>query len=144
MSHRFSTNSIFFFSRQCYLTIRQKPHHVLKQTVWNRLHLGKKLFLRLSRNSPHFMQPKVYYLIYNSSPLLHILVHKNSVHFFFLQSSLTSHFHLRLGLPSGLFASGFPVNNVHGFSPSAIPPTRPTLSYPPLPDHQIMSDEQYK
>ena len=54
-----SVLTAFFFSRHCYLTIRQKPQHLLKQTaLWNRIHLGRKYFLSLSRNSPHFMQPE--------------------------------------------------------------------------------------
>jgi hypothetical protein len=54
-----SVLTAFFLRRQCYLTIRQKPYHVLKQiALWNRLHLGRKYFLSLSRNSQHFMQPE--------------------------------------------------------------------------------------
>ena len=54
---------------------------------------------------------------------------------------IISHFHLLLGLPSGLFASGFPVNKVHGFSPSAIPPylfyRRKYIGIPTSPQHLL-------
>lgn len=47
-----SVLTAFFLSKQSYLTVRQKPYHVLKLiTLWNRLHLRRKHFLSLSRNS---------------------------------------------------------------------------------------------
>ena len=149
MSHRSSTNNIFFLSRQCYLTIRQKPHNVVKKKqLYGTGSIWEESFSSACQKIPLVLcKPKVYYPIYNSSPLLLILVHKNSVHIIiiiFLHSGLTSHFHLRLGFPSGLFASGFPANNVHGFSPSAIHPTRPApLNHLHL-INQIIYDEQYK
>jgi hypothetical protein len=62
--------------------------------------------------------PKVYYRVHKSPPLVSILSQINRVHTTPSYRSKT-HFnivhHLRSGLPSGLFPSGFPTNILYAF-----------------------------
>jgi hypothetical protein len=65
-----------------------------------------------------FLSAKVYYRIHKSSPPVSILSHINQVHTtpshpISTKSILILSTRLRLGLPSGLFPSGFPTNNLH-------------------------------
>jgi hypothetical protein len=61
--------------------------------------------------------PKVHYRVHNSPPLVPILSQIDPVHTItcYLRSMLIFSTHLRLGLPSGLFPSGFPTNILHAF-----------------------------
>jgi hypothetical protein len=75
-------------------------------------------------------KPKVQYPVQKTSPLVPILCHINPIHS--IPSYLSKiHFnivhHLRLGLPSGFFPSGFPLPSHSGYMP------RP--SHPSLLDH---------
>jgi hypothetical protein len=61
--------------------------------------------------------PKVHYRVHKSPPLVPILSHIDPVHTIpsYLRSILVLFTHLRLGLPSGLFSSGFPTNILYAF-----------------------------
>jgi hypothetical protein len=62
-------------------------------------------------------KPKVHYRVHKSPPLLPILTLINPVHTTpcYLRSILILSSHLRLGLPSGLFPSGFPTKILYQF-----------------------------
>jgi hypothetical protein len=65
------------------------------------------------------MEPEGYY-VHKSPPLVPILSQINEVHNIpsYLRSILILSNHLRLGLPSGLFPSGFPtISYMHSSSP---------------------------
>jgi hypothetical protein len=82
-----------------YLTNQLKP--------WSRVLLQKLSVAQLLKNFPTVLwNPKVHYHIHKIPALVSILSQINPVH---TTSILTLSFRLRLGLPSGLFASGFPM-----------------------------------
>jgi hypothetical protein len=65
------------------------------------------------------MEPKGY-LFHNNSPLVTILNHTNTVHttpYYLYKIQLILSTHLHIGLPSGLFPSGFPTNNLYSLLP---------------------------
>jgi hypothetical protein len=67
-------------------------------------------------NSPCFMGPKVHYRVHKSPPYVPNLIQVNAVHDIpkiSLRSIPTLPSHLRLGLPRGLFLSGFPTNSLY-------------------------------
>jgi hypothetical protein len=61
--------------------------------------------------------PKVHHRVHKSLPLVPILSHIDPVHTIlsYLRSIFILSTHLRLGLPSGLFPSGFPTNILYAF-----------------------------
>jgi hypothetical protein len=74
--------------------------------------------------------PKVHYCIHKSNPLVRILSRINPIqsipsHPISLRSILMLSTYLRLGLPSGLFPSGFPPNILYAFILSPISATFP-------------------
>jgi hypothetical protein len=77
---------------------------------------GAEPFLRsrqlcsYSRSSQHFMELKVQYRVHKSAPLVPILSHINPI--YTIPSILILSTHLGLGLPSGLFPSGYRTNIV--------------------------------
>jgi hypothetical protein len=65
-----------------------------------------------------FWNPKVHYRVHKSLPLDTMLSQTNSVHTippYFYNTHFTSPSHLHLGLPSGLFPSGFPTKILYTF-----------------------------
>jgi hypothetical protein len=76
-------------------------------------------FLVILRN------PKVHHRVYKSPPLVPILSQFDPVPTIpsYLSKILSTH--LRLGIPSGLFPSGFPTNILYAFLVSPIRATRP-------------------
>jgi hypothetical protein len=71
--------------------------------------------------------PNVHYRVHKSPLLVHILTQINPIHTFpsYLRSILILSTYLRLGLPSGLFPSGFPTNILYAFLLSRIRATFP-------------------
>jgi hypothetical protein len=61
--------------------------------------------------------PKVHYRVHKSPPLVPNL---SPIHPIYLRSILILSTHLRLGLPNGLFRSGFPTNILYAFLVSPI------------------------
>jgi hypothetical protein len=75
-------------------------------------------------------KPKVHYRVQNSSLLAHIVSQLNPIS---LRSILILHYNLILGLPNGLFPSGFPPKPcMHSASPSCY---MLCPSQPPWPDY---------
>jgi hypothetical protein len=70
--------------------------------------------------------PIIYYRVHKSPPLVHILNQMNPVHILasYLRSILILFTYPRLGLPSGLFPSGFPTNIRYALF---FPPARATF-----------------
>jgi hypothetical protein len=71
------------------------------------------------RTSQNFMDKKVHYRVHKSPPMVPILsqidpVHTIPSHSISLRPVLILSIQIRLGLPSGLFSSGFPTNILHG------------------------------
>jgi hypothetical protein len=66
--------------------------------------------------------PKVQYRVHKIPPLVPILSHIHPIHsipsYLSLRFILILSTHLRLGLPSGLFPSGFPTNVLHATCPA--------------------------
>jgi hypothetical protein len=94
--------------------------------------------LRSTRNStsciatPQFptilWNPKLHCCVHKSSPILPILRQTNQIQTtqaYFYKIHLNVIYHLRLGLPSGLFLSGLPANNLYTFIFSLISDTCP-------------------
>jgi hypothetical protein len=91
--------------------------------------------------------PNVHYRVHNSTPLVHILSQTNPVyttHPIYLRSIVIQCTHLCLGLPCGLFPSGFPTNILHAFLFYSIRATCP--AHLVLLDlvRRIMLGEEYK
>jgi hypothetical protein len=87
-----------------------------------------------STTSQHFMEPEGSLLCSQEPPLFPILSQINPIQSIYLQSTLILSTHLRLGLPSGLFPSGFPTIILYafGFPHSCY---TPCSSHPPWIDH---------
>jgi hypothetical protein len=67
--------------------------------------------------------PKVHYRIHKFPPSVSILSQLNPVHTHILHpedTALISSSHLRMGLPSGLFPSGFPTKTLYTPIPSPV------------------------
>jgi hypothetical protein len=84
-----------------------------------------------------FWNPKVHRRVHKSPPLVPILSPINPVYTTqsYLRSILILSTHLHLGLPSGLFPSGFPTNILYAFLFSPHSCYMPRPSYPPWLDH---------
>ena len=90
---------------------------------------------RISRN------PKVHYRTHKRPPPVPILGQLNPLHIptsHLLESVLILSTHLRLGLPSGLFPSGFPTNTLYTPSPHPYAPHVQPISF-----FSILSPTQY-
>jgi hypothetical protein len=77
--------------------------------------------------------PKVYFLVRKSSPLVPILSHRNPVRSTYFILILSSH--LRQVLPSGLFPLGFSTKILYEFLPLFHPCYMWCISHHPLLDH---------
>jgi hypothetical protein len=76
---------------------------------------------------------KIEYGVHKGPPLVLILSHNNPIHTS-LRSILILSTHLRLGLPSGIFPSGFPTNILYAFN------LLPHSCYMPRPFHPSWLD----
>jgi len=85
-------------------------------TRWNGVQLKKLTVSLLVKKFPVFLW-KIHYRVHKSSPLIVNLSHMNPFHFVMpcLSPILILYFHLRLGLPSGLFPAGFPTKILYAF-----------------------------
>ena len=98
-------------------------------TPWSRVLLEKLTGSAASQEIPrNLWNPKVHGRIHKYLPPVRILiqldpVHTPSSHFLKIHLNLSSH--LRLGLPSGLFPSGFPTKTLYKPLPSPIRATCP-------------------
>jgi hypothetical protein len=90
---------------------------------------------RLENLSPWRQNPKVHHHIHKSQPLVPILSQLDPLYTSPANFPKTPYSHLRLGLPSGLFHSGFPNKTLYSFLSS---PTRATC-----PTHLILLDLTY-
>lgn len=95
----------------------QKFVRITKPT--NRVPLWRRVLEQFkvpqSRNSPHVMEPKIHCVVYNRPPPANILGQIISVHALstYLLNINFNIQHLRLGLGSGFFLSGFPTKTPH-------------------------------
>ena len=111
-------------------------------TPWCRVLLQKLTGLQLVKKFPAFYGTRRFITAFTSlrhlslswtSPIQSIYPHRTS-----WRSSLILSTHLRLGLPSGLFPSGFPTNNLYTPSPHPYAPHAQPISF-----FSILSPAQY-
>jgi hypothetical protein len=106
-------------------------NYYLLTYLWSWVILEKLPIVQPLRNFPAFLRnPKVHHRVHKSPPLVPILsqfdpIHTIPSHPISLRSILTSSSHLRLGLPSGFFHSGFPTIIPYAFLVSLIRATCP-------------------
>jgi hypothetical protein len=127
-------------------SVRRRPNSYTDMYYLIQSFLRNWCFLRLSTNFRIICNPTVHHSVYNNPPLVSIPSQINPVLAPHPMSwrILISSCHLRLGLPSGLFASGFPTRTVY----ARLPYTRRTAYH----DHftplrlisQIIFGEQYR
>ena len=102
--------------------------------------LEKRTGLQLVKKFPCVSRnPKVHYSIHNRPPPVSILgqpnpVHKPTSH----RSILILSTHVRLGLPSGLFLSGFPTKTLYTPSPHPYAPHAQPISFFSILDMQSL------
>jgi hypothetical protein len=75
--------------------------------------------------------PKIHYRVHKSSPLVPILNQFNLIHTipsYISKTHLALSIHLRLGIPSGIFPSAFPINILYAFLLSPVRATSLRIS----------------
>jgi hypothetical protein len=122
------TDSFLPPSRSFFACTSPKTPYSMEQSPWeaNRFAASQEI-PRISWN------PKVHYRIHKCPPSVFILSQLNPVHTptsYFLKFHLNITSHLRLGLPSGLFPSGFPTKTLYTPLPSPIRTTCPAHPIP--------------
>ena len=114
-------------------------------TPWSRVLLEKLTGFAASHEFPRILwNPKVRYRIHKCPPPVPILSQLDPVHtttFHFLKIHLNISSHLCLGLPSGLFPSGFPTETLYTPLHLSLPPY--ALHASPISFFSILLPEQY-
>jgi hypothetical protein len=102
-------------------------------TPWRRVLLDKLTGIHLSSNSLHFMEPEGS-MPHSQAPILSQIDPVHAPTFHFLKIHINTTLHLGLGLPSGLFPSGFPTKTIYS-SPFPLTSYTPCLSHSSRFDH---------
>jgi hypothetical protein len=115
-SWEFCWHSEIAFITKCFqLILYGAEHYSRGRQLWSHSRHSQR-FMKPKSSLPHSQEPTTcpYLEPDKSSP--------HSPHPISLRSILMSSTHIRLGLPSGLFPSAFPTNNLHAFlfSPSVL------------------------
>ena len=121
--------------------------HLYLLTPWCRVLLEQLTGFAASQEIPRISRnPKVHYLTHKRPPPVSILGQPNPVHIptsYHLEILILST-HLRLGLPSGLFPSGFPTKTPYNPLSSPIRATCPThLILLEFITHTILGEEYF-